>query len=214
MKGYIMNELSQKIKQCKKPSGEQGKQIANHMNESHFELTSWGMDKISIAPNNIILDVGCGGGRTIHRMAAIATEGKVFGIDYSPDCVVWSRDYNADLIKEGRVKICQAAVNKIPFEDNYFDIVTAVETVYFWPELVECFNEINRVLKPSGKFIIINEVYKNEAFRERNEAYLATGDMQIFAPEELKEWLEQSQFSNVKMEVLEANNWLCCIGEK
>jgi ubiquinone/menaquinone biosynthesis C-methylase UbiE len=214
MKGHIMNELSQRIKQCKKPSGEQGKQIADEMNESHFELTSWGIEKISIAPNNIILDVGCGGGRTIHRMAAIASEGKVFGIDYSPDCVAWSRAYNAEWIKEGRVEICQAAVNKIPFEDNCFDIVSAVETVYFWTELAECFKEIKRVLRPSGKFIIINEVYKSETFRERNEAYIAAGDMQIFAPEELRKWLEELQFSNVTIEVLEANNWLCCIGEK
>lgn len=209
-----MNELSQRLNQCKKPSGEQGKQIADEMNESHFALTSWGMSKISIAPDSIILDVGCGGGRTIHRMAAIASAGKVFGIDYSPDCVAWSSAYNAELIKEGQVKILQAAVNEIPFQENYFDIVSAVETVYFWPALAESFKEIKRVLKPAGKFVIINEVYKCEIFRERNEAYTAAGDMQIFAPEELKKWLEDLQFSNVTIEVVEANNWLCCIGEK
>jgi ubiquinone/menaquinone biosynthesis C-methylase UbiE len=209
-----MDELSQRINQCRKPSGEQGKQVVDEMNESHFALTSWGMGNISIAPDSIILDVGCGGGRTIHRMAAIASRGKVFGIDYSPDCVAWSRAYNVEWIKEGQVEILQAAVNEMPFKDNYFDIVSAVETVYFWPNLADCFKEIKRVLKPSGKFIIINEAYKNEIFREKNEAYIAAGDMQIFAPEELKKWLEELQFSNVTIEVVEANNWLCCIGEK
>ncbi len=208
-----MNDLSEKLNQCKKPSGEQGKQIADAMNESHFALTSWGMEQISIAPDSIILDVGCGGGRTIHRMAAIASEGKVCGIDYSPDCVAWSKAYNADWIKEGRVEILHASVNEIPFADHHFDIVTAVETVYFWPDLAACFKEIKRVLKPAGKFIIINEVYISETFRERNEAYAAAG-MQIFAPEELRKWLEELQFSKVQMEVVEANNWLCCIGEK
>jgi len=209
-----MNELSQKINQCKKPSGEQGKQIADRMNESHYELTTWGMEKFSIAPDSIILDVGCGGGRTIHRMAEMASRGKVFGIDYSSDCVAWSSDYNAEWIKGGRVEILAAAVNELPFKDNYFDIVTAVETVYFWPDLAECFKEIKRVLKPSGKFVIINEVYKSELFRERNEAYTAAGDMQIFAPEELKQRLEEVQYKNVTTAVVEANNWLCCIGEK
>jgi len=208
-----MNDLSEKLNQCKKPSGEQGKQIADAMNESHFALTSWGMEQISIAPDSIILDVGCGGGRTIHRMAAIASEGKVCGIDYSPDCVAWSKAYNADWIKEGRVEIVQASVNEIPFADHHFDIVTAVETVYFWPDLSACFKEIKRVLKPAGKFIIINEVYISETFQERNDAYAAAG-MQIFAPEELRKWLEELQFLNVKIEVVEANNWLCCIGEK
>lgn len=209
-----MNELSQQINQCKKPSGEEGKLLADRMNESHFALTSWGMEQFSIASDSIILDVGCGGGRTIHRMAAVASRGKVFGIDYSPDCVAWSSTYNAEWIKEGRVEIHQAAVNELPFKDNYFDIVTAVETVYFWPDLAEYFKEIRRVLKPSGKFIIINEVYKSELFRERNEAYAAVGDMRIFAPEELKQWLEELEFKNVTTTVVEANNWLCCIGEK
>ena len=145
-----MNELSQKINQCKKPSGQQGKRIADRMNESHYAVTSWGMEQFSIESDSIILDAGCGGGRTIHRMAAIVSEGKVFGIDYSPDCVAWSRAYNTDWIKEGRVEILQATVNELPFKDNYFDIVTAVETVYFWPNLAKCFKEKKRVLKPAG----------------------------------------------------------------
>ncbi|MDD3852930.1 MAG: class I SAM-dependent methyltransferase [Syntrophomonadaceae bacterium] len=209
-----MNELSQKLNQCKRPSGEPGKLIADMMNESHYALTTWGMEMFSIAPDSTILDVGCGGGRTIYRMTEIASEGKVFGIDYSPDCVAWSSAYNEEWIKEGRVEILHSPVNELPFKDNFFDIVTAVETVYFWPDLAESFKEIKRVLKPGGKFIIINEVYKSELFRERNEAYTAAGDMQIFAPEELKQLLEDVQFKNVTTAVVKANNWLCCIGEK
>lgn len=209
-----MIELSQHINQCKKPSGEQGKIIADGMNERHYAVTSWGMSKLSIAPDSIILDVGCGGGRTIYRLAAMLSRGKVFGIDYSPDCVSWSSAYNEEWIKLGRVEILQASVSKLPFEDNFFDIVTAVETVYFWPDLAECFKEIKRVLKPAGKFVIINEVYKNDLFRERNEAYIAAAsDMQIFAPEELKQELEEVGFKNVRTAVAEANNWLCCMGE-
>ena len=89
-----------------------------------------------------------------------------------------------------------------------------METVYFWPNLAHCLKEIKRVLKPAGKFVIINEVYKSELFRKRNEAYTAAGDMQIFAPDELKQLLEEVQFNNVRTAVVEANNWLCCIGEK
>lgn len=214
IKEIFMNEIYKRINQCKKPTGEPGKLIADEMNENHYDLTTWGLEQISIASDSIILDVGCGGGRTIHRMAAIATEGKVFGIDYSPDCVGWSSTYNAELIKEGKVKILQASVQEIPFEDNCFDIVTAVETIYFWPDLDKCLKEVKRVLKPSGKFIIINEVYKSELFRERNEAYTASGDMRIFAPEELKKCLLDVDFKNVTASVIEANNWLSCIGEK
>ena len=43
------------------------------------------------------------------------------------------------------------------FADDWFDAVTAFETIYFWPDLPQCFREVYRVLKPSGTFLICNE---------------------------------------------------------
>ena len=43
------------------------------------------------------------------------------------------------------------------FAGDWFDAVTAFETVYFWPDLPLCFREVYRVLKPSGTFLICNE---------------------------------------------------------
>jgi fibrillarin-like rRNA methylase len=51
------------------------------MNSSHSKLTDWGLEHISIENNETILDVGCGGGRTVSKLAAIATQGKVYGVD-------------------------------------------------------------------------------------------------------------------------------------
>ena len=73
------------------------------MNVGHFELTGWGFEKINIKNNDIILDIGCGGGRTVNKLASLATDGKIFGIDYSLDCVKWSKDYNSEDVKNGRV---------------------------------------------------------------------------------------------------------------
>ena len=44
-----------------------------------------------------------------------------------------------------------------PFLTRLFDYVSAFETVYFWPGLVKCFSEVNRVLKSEGIFLICNE---------------------------------------------------------
>lgn len=46
----------------------------------------------------------------------------------------------------------QASVAELPFEAEQFDVVTAFETVYFWPELAQNFREVYRVLKPGGIF--------------------------------------------------------------
>ena len=46
----------------------------------------------------------------------------------------------------------QASVAELPFEAEQFDVATAFETVYFWPELAQNFREVYRVLKPGGTF--------------------------------------------------------------
>lgn len=210
----IMSEIAKRLNQCMKPNGELGKIVADDMNKSHFELTGWGLEKININPKDTILDIGCGGGRTVNRLAAIAKEGKVFGIDYSMDCVKWSKDYNEELIKDGRVEIINASVEKIPFEDNKFDVISAVETIYFWPDLLQNLKEVKRVLKPSGKLVIICEMYWSEKFKERNDEFVSVSNMKIYTPEELKDIVEMAGYSNIKIDLVEEKNWLCCIGEK
>ncbi|MCB2305728.1 class I SAM-dependent methyltransferase [Clostridium estertheticum] len=209
-----MSEIAKRLNQCRKPTGDIGKAIAKDMNIAHFELTNWGFEKINIKKNDVILDIGCGGGRTVNRMASIATEGKTFGIDYSTDCVKWSKDYNEKFIKDGSVEILHASVEKIPFENDKFDVISAVETIYFWPNLVENFKEVKRVLKPSGKLIIICEMYSSERFKERNDEFVAISDMEIHTPEELKLILEKAGYNNIKIDLMEDKNWLCCVCEK
>jgi ubiquinone/menaquinone biosynthesis C-methylase UbiE len=107
-----------------------------------------------------VLDVGCVGGRTISKLAAIAVQGKVHGIDYSEESIAASRRYNAQAIPVGRVEIHLADVGKIPFPDNTFDLMTGVETHFWWPDIAAGLREIRRVLKPGDTLILISEVYK------------------------------------------------------
>ncbi len=209
-----MSELSRKLNQCRKPAGEVGKLVADEMNISHYELTSWGLGKIDIKQDSVILDIGCGGGRTVNRLALLVPEGKVFGIDYSNDCVNWSIEFNEELVDSGKVEIHNASVEKIPFEDNKFDLALAVETVYFWPNLIENFSEIKRVLKPSGRILILNEMYTSQSFKDRNDPYVKAGNLKLHTPQELAELLKKAGYVNIQTHLVENKNWMCCIGEK
>ena len=53
--------------------------------------------------------------------------------------------------------VWKGSVEQIIFADSWFDAVTTFETVYFWPDLPQCFREIYRVLKLGGRFLICNE---------------------------------------------------------
>lgn len=204
-----MSELARRVNQCRKPNGELGRIVIEDMNSKHYELTSFGLKNVDIKDNYSILDIGCGGGRTVNRLSKLAFNGKVYGIDYSEECVRSSKEYNKELIESKKVSIMQASVEKIPFEDDKFDVVTAVETVYFWPDLVENFKEVKRVLKKGCKFVIINEMYNSDKFKEKNDNYEALGTMRILTPEELKKTLLKAGFKNVNYELIEEKNWIC-----
>jgi ubiquinone/menaquinone biosynthesis C-methylase UbiE len=60
------------------------------MNLSHSAVTDWGLRHVTIEKRFTVLDVGCGGGRTIERLAAIASDGFIYGIDYTSGSVATS----------------------------------------------------------------------------------------------------------------------------
>jgi len=188
------------------------------MNRGHSDLTNWGLSHVSIEKCDTILDVGCGGGRTVSKLAAIATQGKVCGIDYSPDSVAASRKKNAPAIAAGRVEIQQGTVSQLPFPDGTFDLVTAVETHFFWPNLPADMREVFRVLKPGGSFIVIAEVYtgatrmlKKLTERERH-AHLAM--MKLLSVDEHRELFARTGYSEIRVIEERDKEWLCGIGKK
>ena len=148
------------VLQARKPDKWFGRIFVRAMNKGHDRLTDWGLGHVRIENQFKILDVGCGGGRTIEKLASIAASGIIYGVDYAEGSVAGSRTHNAELIKAGRVVIEKASVSQLPFLNDTFDLVTAIETQYYWPDLEGDMREILRVLKPGGHLVVIAEMYK------------------------------------------------------
>src|SRR5215467_6189560 len=121
--------------QCRKPRWLLGRFVLAQMNRGHSGLTQWGLRHLQIARDATALDIGCGGGRTLATLAEIATMGKVYGVDYSAASVAASRKHNEGRIAEGRVDVQESSVSNLPFPPATFDVVTAIETHYYWPHL-------------------------------------------------------------------------------
>lgn len=202
------------LTQARKPTGKFGIFFARIMNTGHSQLTRWGLSYISIGKDFIILDVGCGGGKTINLLAGIAKAGKVYGIDYSETSVAVATSVNKQYIDAGQVEILHASVQSIPFPDDMFDLVTAIETYYFWPDIISNLREIRRVLKPGGSVIIINASYRNEKFEKRNSSLARAGNFTHHLPEEFQAFLREANYSRILIEVLENKNWIMATGKK
>ena len=200
------------VKQSRKPTGRFGAFWARAMNVGHSNVTRWGLNHVLINKSNTILDIGCGGGKTVNTLAKLATEGKIYGIDYSEISVAVATKANKRFIDAGRVEILHASVELLPFPDNLFDLATAVESYYFWPDLVNNLREIRRVLKPGGSVILINECYRDERFEKRNSNWATIGDFTYHLPEEFRVFLEDAGYSSIQIEVLENKNWITAIG--
>ncbi|MBO6017977.1 MAG: class I SAM-dependent methyltransferase [Prevotella sp.] len=178
---------------CAHPKGRMGRAMLKFMNLCHAPLTNWGLDLVDIQDGWTMLDIGCGGGATLKRLLKRSPDAKVYGIDISEESVAKARKVNKALL-EKQVFIQQGSANKLPYEDVKFDLVTAVETVYFWPSLPECLKEVHRVLKPGGRFAIMVEVVDTDSMWTN-----VVEGMTAYPPEQLKDMLDVAGF--VKTEV-------------
>ena len=185
--------------------------MVSMMNVGHRALADWGLRSLSLAPDARVLDCGCGGGANLRTLLKKCPQGIVKGIDYSPVSVEKARRLNEDAIREGRCTVWQGSVTGIIFASDWFDAVTAFETVYFWPELPRSFREVYRVLKPGGTFLICNECSgdtdKDDKWPEK------VGGMTIYRDTQLKALLEQAGFCQVQSRKND-KGWLCITARK
>src|SRR5262245_62055255 len=121
-----MPVIGLRVNQCQHPTGCLGRFVLWSMNRRHSSVTDWGLSHVSVGPRDTVLDVGCGGGRTIAKLAALAREGKAYGIDHSKESVAAAKKINSGAIAAGRVEIREASVSRLPFSEETFDIVTAI----------------------------------------------------------------------------------------
>ena len=194
----------------RKPVGLGGRIMVSMMNLGHTPVAAWGLKFLHLSPDAKVLDCGCGGGANIKRLLKKCPQGIVKGIDYSNISVEKTKKVNEAAIAEGRCAVLRASVAELPFKSEQFDAVTAFETVYFWPDLPQCFREVYRVLKPGGTFLICNE---SNGDSDKDEKWTEIiGGMTIYKDIELKAYLEQAGFYEVQIH--KKKSWLCITARK
>lgn len=178
---------------CAHPKGRMGRAMLKFMNLTHAPLTNWGLSLVDIQDGWTMLDIGCGGGKTLQRLLKRSKGGVAYGIDISDESVAKARKQNADELNK-QVFVQKGSAAKLPYEEGMFDLVTAIETVYFWPNLPDCVKGVYRVLKPGGRFAIMVEVVDADS-----KWTSVVEGMTAYTPEQLKALLDDAGFTQTEI---------------
>lgn len=202
----MINKLLQNT--CK-PKSLGGKMILTMMNFGHVKLADWGASYLELKNTDYVIDIGCGGGANIAKFLQICRDGFVAGVDYSEESVKYSIKKNKNYIGKN-CEIKTGNVNNIPYKDAMFDVATAFETVYFWPDIQKNFKEVNRILKLNGCFMICCE----EGDTDNDKWSDKIKEMTVYGIGELASALKSAGFTIVKAEQKPDSKWICIIGKK
>ena len=188
------------------PRGLLGHLMLICMEREHRPMAEWGFAQFKIPENADVLDIGCGGGYNLKRILERCPNGKAYGLDISEESVKRAKAVNKRELGK-RVEIIRGGVEKMPFQDARFDLATAFETVFFWPDPAGNFKEVYRVLKAGGSFAVINNYGDPKIDWEKKIPCMTR-----YTAERIASFLSGSGFINVK--ISQKGNLFCVIGQK
>lgn len=137
--------------QCGNPRGAIGKIMTWAMNRVNGFMYNGIVRSIEPSEDSKLLDIGFGNGyleSLIYKKAKCS----IYGIDISEDMVQAASEKNKAGIEKGDIHLAVGDCCDLEFEDNYFDIVTTMNTIYFWNDTIQGMQEIYRVLNDKGVF--------------------------------------------------------------
>jgi len=136
-----------------------------------------------------VLDVGTGTGLLAIEFAKRVPGAEVIGLDLSDVVLELARDHVQESEAPLRVHFEKGDAEDMPFEDDAFDLAISSNTLHLVENPIRMFNEIQRVLKPQGAFLISD--------LRRSWLGISSKDIRAsYSPEEVKDLLSQSQLQN------------------
>jgi ubiquinone/menaquinone biosynthesis C-methylase UbiE len=204
-------DFKQLAPQLRKPEGAFGLQVAQVMAEKNKEVTIFTLQCVQIAPADRVLEIGFGHGEGIAMALQQASEGFVAGIDFSPDMVDMATKKNTTTIIEERCALTCGEASDMPFGDESFDKIFAVNVFHFWEHPEKELKECMRVLKCGGCmafFMALPECYQ-QGLRD-------SGVFIVRSPEEVEAMLKNIGCTNVEHQIVTVVDFkgFAAIGEK
>lgn len=163
------------------------------MREEHLYIAQKMIAQMSFAPDDKILDVGCGAGWLAGLLVDKVPRGQLVGMDVSDQMIHRARRAYAERVN---LMFIIGGVDDIPWDENFFNKAVSVEAAYYWPDPAHGFREILRVLQPSGQLWILINLYKENVYSHRWVEKLSL-PVHLLAATEWGEMLHQVGFIDI-----------------
>jgi len=188
------------MSQFAKPTGFFGKILAKGMARGHKEFYKNALKVINPKKDDEYLEIGFGSGIFIKKY--ISHVSKIAGIDYSEDMVKLASDINKKLVESGKAEFKQGYASKLPWADNEFTVVVAIEVFFFLNETEKTLKEIFRVLKPGGRLVIEMGFNKDDGVDHKR--YIKKMGLKLYSGEEIKNLLKKAGFNDILIDYYKA----------
>ena len=140
------------------------------------------LSKLAHIPFQRALDLGCGTGEMMKMLLQVDDQRELYGIDLSEKMLSV-----AESKLSGKVRLVLGDSEHLPFADNFFDVVYCNDSFHHYPAPEKVIQEVKRVLKPGGTFLIgdcwqpwVGRAIMNFYMRHSRE-----GDVKIYSKEEM-----------------------------
>ncbi|MBV8325418.1 class I SAM-dependent methyltransferase [Chryseobacterium sp.] len=173
------------------PQGEKGKEIGEMMNATNIGMTLESIKALLIEDDELILEIGHGNAAHVKSILSLARNLKYTGIDISETMHHEAQRLNKDFSKQTDFVLYEG--KKLPFDHEIFDKIFTVNTVYFWEDPVTFLNEIYRVLKDDGTFVL---TFGQRDFMEKLP--FTAFDFNLYNNDEMEELISKSHFKRMK----------------
>ncbi|TAL96980.1 MAG: methyltransferase domain-containing protein [Rhodanobacter sp.] len=107
------------------------------------------VSRFSLRPTDRILDVGCGTGALLHRLAATHPDAQLSGIEPVAEMLAIARRRLSPAIQ-----LCAGWAEYLPFAAEQFDVVVSCNMFHYIRQPVAALHEMRRVLRPGGQLVI------------------------------------------------------------
>jgi len=142
-------------RQAHKPTGLFGRWVMSSIFDFGNEpLNRFVYSIMAVQAGDHVLDVGCGTGKLIGRIARQTAGCVAEGIDFSASMAAISRRKNGKHIAAGKVRIHEGNVDHLQIPAGSFTKICSVNTIYFWPAPESTIKKMVQLLKPGGMLVL------------------------------------------------------------